>query len=387
MGFTLTNNSQAVITRISGIPDGEATFTITSGSLPLYSGDSLTATNTTIINNFYTFFGSEEGQISLFIEQGACQIELYSGTTLLNSVDASSGWVTINTPVLYSNSSVSITLKNEALPFPSQTPTPSVTAQPTPTPSATPPLTPTPTPSATPGNVTPQSLGAVYYVDFTDSSNLVFSASTDYVLQAKNNINSQFNFNYYDGAEPNVLYSPNGYDTGKGSIVMTGDGLTSTGLTTAFSASTSFLLVKINADANTDLISVFDGSTVRNQKTYQAGTDAIRNNQASTGSTSAVQVNYAPYTYGGWDVLAFRSYQDPTLGNTAEVWLNGNLVASGSNASRVIRTINNAAMSYYIAYVLGGSTGNNFMAAAIEFNKKLTDTEMSQMFDFMSWKY
>jgi hypothetical protein len=168
---------------------------------------------------------------------------------------------------------------------------------------------------------------------------------------------------------------------------MTGDGLTSTGLTTAFSASTSFLLVKINADANTDLITVFDGTTERNQKTYVAGTDAIRNNQSSTGSTTAVQVNYAPYTYGGWDVLGFRSYQDATLGNTAEVWLNGNLVASGSNASRVIRTINNAAMSYYIAFVAGGSTGNNLMAAAIEFNKKLTDTEMSQMFDFMSWKY
>lgn len=156
MSFSITNNSTtAVITKIAGFPNGSSTFNITSGSLPLFPGQTISGTNLGITLNNVFFSGSPIGRISLFVAKGDVQIDVYTGSSLYSSTDASSGWVDINTPILSPSDSFSVTLKNAPLPVPSQTPTPSHTAPVTPTPTGTPAVTPTktgtptPTPSAT----------------------------------------------------------------------------------------------------------------------------------------------------------------------------------------------------------------------------------------------
>lgn len=395
MALTLTNSSQAVITQIAGVPDGISTFTLTSGSLPLFSGDSLSADNTTIINNEYTFFGSQNGQISLFIQQGACQIDLIVNGVLISSTDSSSGWVTIVTPVLTQADNISIDLKNEILPPPSQTPTPSVTPSLTPTntptntvtPSITPSITPseTPpsvTPSPTPGSITPQSLGAIFYIDFTDSASVTLSAGTDYVTSVYNQLSTGQTFNDPTsfGIEPDTVYQTNGYDTGKGAILTSGTGLNSTAFTTSVSAHTIVLLTKISSDYNTTLFDMNDGAP-RNTKSYLATNDNLRNLQRLSNATNLI-TNGNNYARGNWDVIIFRNYEDS--GTKAEAWINGILTYTGTSATT-------PATITPTRFDMGGGSSQplntNQIAVSIYFDKKLTDTEVQEMFDYMNWKY
>jgi len=148
MSLTLINNSRAVVTQLGANPDGTSCFTITSGSLPLSSGQTLTADNTTITNNIFSYFGSPEGRIYMFLDKGDAQIDLYINNNIVTSTDSSSGWATINCPILSPSDAFEIRLIGASSPVPSQTPTPSQTAPVTPTPTGTP--SPTPTPSSTP---------------------------------------------------------------------------------------------------------------------------------------------------------------------------------------------------------------------------------------------
>lgn len=149
MALTLINNSRAVVTQIGANPNGTGAFTITAGSLPLSSGQTLTADNTIITNNIFSYFGSPEGRIYMFLSKGDAQIDLYINNNIVSSTDCSSGWATIECPILTSTDTFEIRLIAASAPVPSQTPTPSVTASVTPTPTGTPSVTSTPTPSST----------------------------------------------------------------------------------------------------------------------------------------------------------------------------------------------------------------------------------------------
>ena len=147
MSFTLkSNSSKCVITSIGGMPNGGATFTITGGTFPLYSGDTITGTNTAITNNFDEYFGAPNGQIYFFMEGGNCQVEVYINGTIYSSGDYGSGYNTLTVPILKSSDVIRIDFDrvDSPSPFPSPTPTPSKTAAPT--------ATPTPTPSVTPSS-------------------------------------------------------------------------------------------------------------------------------------------------------------------------------------------------------------------------------------------
>lgn len=145
MSFTLTNNSSnSVITGISTQGSTYGTFTITGGTFPLFSGNSISGTNTTIQNKD----GSPYGTLQLYLLSGDAQIEVNINGQLMGGGDYSSGICEVTIPILQPNDNMNISIDEAILPFPSQTPTN------TPTPSVTPSVTPSPTPSGTP-SVTP----------------------------------------------------------------------------------------------------------------------------------------------------------------------------------------------------------------------------------------
>lgn len=148
MSFTITNNSAAVITKVAASPNNEASFTINAGSLPLYSGDSISGTNTAITMNDERYAGSPGGQIYLFIQNGALQAELYFNGDIYSTTDCSSGWCVLPSPILTSGQTFSVVCVNETLPPPSPTPTGTAAVTPTPTNTSTQTPTPTQTPSA-----------------------------------------------------------------------------------------------------------------------------------------------------------------------------------------------------------------------------------------------
>lgn len=151
MSFSIKNNSaNSVISAISTLSSSYGSLSVTGGTFPLLSGDTITGTNTEINNQK----GSPDGSILLFILEGNAQIEVYINSVLFSALSYSSGNAEIKIPILQSFDSLEIFVDESDLPSPSPTPsvtptktiTPTVTATNTPTPSVTP--TNTPTPSA-----------------------------------------------------------------------------------------------------------------------------------------------------------------------------------------------------------------------------------------------
>ena len=159
MSFELISNSAGcVVTGINSSTNPNA-LTITSGSFPLYSGSTISGTNTEITYNYYTFFGNPYGSVSVFLNGGSSQIEVYVNNVLFSSGDYSSGEAVLRVPNLSSSDSLRIVLDDTLAPYPTPTPsnTPSVTSTPTPTITQTPTNTNTPTNTSTP---TPTPSGA-----------------------------------------------------------------------------------------------------------------------------------------------------------------------------------------------------------------------------------
>lgn len=145
MGFSITNNSAtAVITSIGALSSTYGSFTVTSGTFPLFSGQTVSGTNTEINNDM----GSPEGSIQLFLLNGDAQIEYYVNGNLISANDYSSGIIELKGPILQAGDTIGINVDEADLPVPS--PTPSVTPTMTVTPTGTPGPTPSVTPSATP---------------------------------------------------------------------------------------------------------------------------------------------------------------------------------------------------------------------------------------------
>lgn len=141
MSFTLNNNSAtAVITDITTPSSTYGSFTISSGSFPLLSGDTISGTNTLISD----LKGSPYGTIQLFIQQGDAQIEVYVNNVLYSALDYSSGIASIQVPILQTGDTIVINIDDADLPVPSPTPSVTPTNTPTMTPTSTPQPTPTP---------------------------------------------------------------------------------------------------------------------------------------------------------------------------------------------------------------------------------------------------
>ena len=109
MGFAISNTSAAaVITSISTPSSITGELTITSGSLPLIQGDLISGSNTTITDTG----GSPFGSIEMFLQQGDAQIDTYVNNTLYSSDRYGSGFISLQTPILQSSDSLTMSVSD-----------------------------------------------------------------------------------------------------------------------------------------------------------------------------------------------------------------------------------------------------------------------------------
>jgi hypothetical protein len=95
---------------------------------------------------------------------------------------------------------------------------------------------------------------------------------------------------------------------------------------------------------------------------------------AATSTTLNVDI-----TYSAWTAVAMRSYNSG--GNTNfEVWENGSIISSGTSAG-------NAYVSTDPIFSLMFDGGIDFCTEQFFFSKKLTNTEMGDMFTYLNNKY
>lgn len=387
MSFSITNNSAtAVVTDISTASSTYGTFSVTSGSFPLVSGQTISGTNTLISN----LKGSPYGTIQLFLDSGDAQIEVYINSVLYSALAYSSGIASIQVPILQVGDTIQINIDEADLPTPSMTPTPSVTAQPTatPTPSVTPTYTPTPTntPSSTPSVITPASLSAIVWLDYSNPANVVQSGGR--VIQAYN-LGSGPDF-FTQGTGP--LYESTGYlgvsGLTRGDVNDTNCLTSLSGDYASISAFTHFFFFSSETASGGFIIAQSD----LNQQDYSGNTQAYRwfstNEQGGqlrtfnfyTDSSSVAPEPYIPFSAGTSGFGAVRIYQNGADAVT-ECWFNGSIVDSTTMAGKTILT----AIQPIIAVTYNNS--NLRMMEQFMFNYKLDNTQMNQMFQYLNDKY
>ena len=112
MSFSIASTSaSAVITDITTPSSVTGELTITSGSLPLSAGGLISGTNTTLDNQK----GSPYGTFQMFLKQGDAQIDTYVNNTLYSSEKYSSGIVEVQTPILTSSDSLTMSISDPSV--------------------------------------------------------------------------------------------------------------------------------------------------------------------------------------------------------------------------------------------------------------------------------
>lgn len=383
MSFSITNNSaNAVVTKIETLSSTYGSFTVTSGSFPLLSGDTISGTNTEINNQK----GSPDGSILLMLVSGNAQIEYYLNGVLISANDYSSGLIEIKGPIIQPGDVITINVDEAELPVPSPTPsiTPSTTPGPTPsmTPSSTPASTPTPTPSSTPSVITPSTLGAQWWIDFTDAASLtVVSTKIDEALDQIGNV--PFTATTTQGP----VYDPTGY-LGLSGTARSGSARLRNALgefTDTYSEFTWFAFVY------DDVVSQRGGKYI---ETYDAGfptgTEGLGvrddNNpptvwlaRARNTAGGNTEVTF-DHTYSAWTAIAVRAYNS---GGTVvvEAWENNSILNSATQGSTSLTTKTD------VEYSLMFDGGINYCTEQFFFDSKLSDVQMGQMFQYLTDKY
>lgn len=291
----------------------------------------------------------------------------------------------INACVQYPTPTPSVT-PNQVTPTntPTQTNTPSVTptntSTPTNTPTNTGTPTNTPTPSSTATIVNPATLGALWWVDFTDSSTLTVGFANQ-ITQALDKIS-------------NVPFTaPSG-----GPIYGLWYGGISGGVQTNAAQLKNASGVYSNVDEYTwwgtvydDVVSQRGGKIfIGAQDPGWPGGQAFGLMLDTAGSapywrfqnrtnTGVIQLNQ-DITYSGWTAIAMRSYNSGSDVNF-EVWENGSIIASGTSPSSSCYVSTNP------IYSLMFDGGIDYCTEQFFFDRKLTDSEMSQVMTYLGNKY
>lgn len=372
MSFSITNNSaNAVVSDISTPSSTYGTFTISSGSFPLLSGQTISGTNTAISN----LKGSQYGTIQIFLQQGDAQIELYVNGSLYSANDYSSGIASVQCPPLSAGDTIAINIDEADLPVPS--PTPSVT------PSSTPSVTPTPSP--TPVVVDPNTLNALWWIDYSDPAYVSLNGGN---VAGVTNRTGAPSFSASSGNEPTYFSTAfNGVSgatsTSFGMFSLSGDYITNiTEYTTFFffSAGTGDNAVLNGSDFITDYSGNSQAYRWYSVDDYGGG-DFIRTYTFFTGGTSTSPEPQIDFTPNQWSVGATRVYQSGTSAVT-EVFLSGILTGQTINAGQDIITAADP------IFQVGGSGGDGFkIAEAFFFDYKLSDSQMTQMYNYLNNKY
>jgi uncharacterized delta-60 repeat protein len=109
MSFSISNTSaSAVITKLSTPSSVTGELAVTDGSLPLVVGDLISGTNTEINDTK----GSPFGSVLMFLQQGGAKIDTYVNNTLYSSDKYSSGLISVQTPILESSDSLTMSVSD-----------------------------------------------------------------------------------------------------------------------------------------------------------------------------------------------------------------------------------------------------------------------------------
>lgn len=276
---------------------------------------------------------------------------------------------------------------------PTQTGTPTQTPTNTPTPSVTPSYTPSPTPTFTPTPsqtpptaVDPNTLNALWWVDYTSSSYLSLVGGSNIAGATNRTGNPSFSAN--TGNEPG--WFSNAYN-GVSGATGTGNRITSLlgNYNTSISAYTTFFHFSAGTGANAILIqSDFTTDYSGNTQGYRwfsiddyGGGDFVRTYSFYTNGLSSNPEPQYTFTPNTWTKGATRVYQSGTSGVT-EFWVNGTLQSQTVQSSVTIRTSTNP------IFQLGGNGGINFkISEAFFFDYSLSDGQMGTMFNYLTNKY
>jgi hypothetical protein len=285
--------------------------------------------------------------------------------------------------------------EEEACQQPSNTPTPSITPSITPTMTTTPTNTPshtptlTPTPSSTPPSaIDPNSLNALWWLDYSNSNNMSLAGSS--VLGSKN-LTIYPDFTGKTGQY--AVYYPTAFNGVSGATSAENNGLFSLSgdYNTSISAYTHFFHfsgtafssgIVAQSDQNQD----YSGNT---QSYRWFSTDdftsfpgsGIRTYTFFTGGTSTSPEPAFGYSDNVWYKGAVRVFQTTNTAHT-ELWIDGVLVAAtNQNGEHIITAVNP------IFKLLGNGTFDLKLTEQFFFDYKLDDTQMGTMFNYLNNKY
>jgi len=109
MSFSISNTSaSAVITTLSTPSSVTGDVTITGGTLPLFEGGLISGSNTEINNTQ----GSPYGSILMLLQQGDAKIDTYVNNTLYSTDTYGSGLISVQTPILQSTDSLTMSVSD-----------------------------------------------------------------------------------------------------------------------------------------------------------------------------------------------------------------------------------------------------------------------------------
>jgi len=277
-------------------------------------------------------------------------------------------------------------------PQPTATPTMTVTPSMTPTMTVTPSVTPTltPTPSVTPPVVeNPSQLGATWWVDFTDSNNVILdnSFSPPLTNAGRDLITNNFIFSASTATGPQ--YSGTGYNNTSGALLGGGQGISNAlGTFSGTSAYTVFMNVNLVGTNYTAPVTSDDQQNYLNQQqgyrwfSVDNGfpPDSIRCYSFNTGGNSTSPEVREELLGSGWTFVAVRVYASGSDFVT-ELWVNGNNVDDTTNTGVLPIQATNP------IFLLGRNDQGIHTAEAYFFDRALSDVDMTKSFNYFSSKY
>ena len=280
------------------------------------------------------------------------------------------------TPSLTPSNTPSLTPTN------TQTQTSSLTPSITPTQTGTPSITPTmtPTPSSTPPANSPLALGALWWIDFTDASTLTLNGSN--IESAVDKISSVV----FSADSSGPIYNATGYlgvsgtaQTNATQLKNQSGDYSNVGEYTWFGFVYDDVVSQRGGKIFTGVENPgWPGGTAFSLMIDPNQVGYVWRFQNRTASSNVVQLNI-DITYSAWTPIAMRSYNSGADTNF-EVWENGSIISSGT-------AVGNVYVSTDPIFSLLFDGGIDFTTEQFFFDKKLTNGEMANMFNYLSNKY
>lgn len=335
------------------------------------------------------------------VENGEAQIIVQTAITVDSQFDVFISNDEFNSNIIFAPDEPNPTpnITPSITPSPTQTPVP---ASPTPTPSITPTLTPTntntptitPTPSSTPPAAnTPAGLGAMWWIDFTDSSTLttITSGPDFFIATATDKIASIV---FTADTTPGNLgpqYFPTGYLGISGDVKANASQLRNpSGTYGTFTEYTWFarmyddpavqrggsMITATNNGVAWPTGLAFSRFSDNNLFPYPPGPVWRAFMRLSGGQLDLdLDINYAT-----WTDVAIRVYEQTNI-TYIEVWQNGSIIGSTTQTFNPPVSVNDPIFSLMF------DGGFNFNTEQFFFNRKLTNLEMATMFGYLTTKY